>query len=334
MEKKALSTTRRIGKRPSRSALRASFFWPVAISVAIWVVGLVIWLFAPGRFDVLVSVLIATGLLIYLIWHQRRLRLTLRERVVALLLLAPAVAGISYGVKEGDAVYAITGVSLTLLLLGLQNILTTPFSYRMAWRNFQRGNLELALDLVDKAIVARPGYWESYQLRALLYLLDLQYDRAEVDARKALSLRSDAHPVYNTLGQIYMASSRYEKAAEAYTQAINLSPIEALYHYFQGLALFRLGEIREAAEALAAATRLGLPDVSFELRAYYYLGRVLEENGETEMAEQIYDEMMVFKPGLEMYKAELRGQVDFPELALLRADMRDMERRLKTAEPQ
>jgi len=235
---------------------------------------------------------------------------------------------------DGQAVYAITGVSASLLLLAAQRALTVPFSYRMARRAFYRGQLEMALDLVDKAIAARPGFWESYQLRSLIYLSAMQFGQAERDALKALELRPDAHPVHNTLGQLYLAGSQYERAAEAYSKAIDLSPKHALYHYHQGLALYRMGQARDAAEALAASTRLGLPDVTYELQAYYYLGRALERNGEIEKAEEIFADMVKFKDGLEILRADLRQQPDFPELAALRADLSDLEKRLAAAEPQ
>ncbi len=162
----------------------------------------------------------------------------------------------------------------------------------------------------------------------------MQFGQAERDALKALELRPDAHPVHNTLGQLYLAGSQYERAAEAYSKAIDLSPKQALYHFHQGLALYRLGEARDAAEALAASTRLGLPDVMYELQAYYYLGRALEQNGEIEKAEEIFADMVKFADGLEVLKADLKQQPDFPELAALRADLRDMQRRLASAVPQ
>ena len=322
------------GQHPSRSELRASVIWPVVISVAIWLAGLVIWLVAPGRFDVLVSGIIAVGLVVYLVWYQRRMRMLPSERLVSLLLVVPAVLGITLGLVRGEATFAITGVSASLLLLTIQRGLSAPFSYRMALRSFNRGQLETALDLVDKAINARPAFWESYQLRALIYLSAMQFGQAERDALKALELRPDAHPVHNTLGQLYLAGSQYERAVEAYSKAIDLSPKQALYHFYQGLALYRLGEARDAAEALAASTRLGLPDVTYELQAYYYLGRALEQNGEIEKAEEIFADMVKFADGLEILKDDLKQQPDFPELAVLRADVRDMQRRLASAVPQ
>lgn len=331
MAKPTQTPTRRPGERPSRSELRNSVVWPVAISAVIWVIGLIIYGIAPGRFDVAVSAIIAVGLVVYLFWYQRRLSITPGERILSLLLAVPAIAGITFGMIRGQALYAITGVSGSLLLLALQRVVSVPFSYRMARRSFSRGNSELALDLVDKAIDARPRFWESYQLRSLIYLSAMQFNQAERDALKALELRPDAHPVHNTLGQLYMAGGHYERAADAYSKAIDLSPKHALYHFHQGLALYRLGDVREAAEALAASTRLGLPDVTYELQAYYYLTRSLERNGEIEKAEEVSADMVKFRDGLEIIKADLKQQPDFPELAALRADLRDMEKRLAAA---
>ncbi len=334
MANKAPISNKRIGTHPSRGELRDSVVWPVLISAVIWVIGLVIYSLAPGRFDVVVSAIIAVGLVVYLVWYQRRLPLTDGERIISLVMAIPAIAGITFGMKNGNAVYAITGVSLSLLLLSIQRAVTTPFSFRMARRSFMRGDLELALDLADKAIASRPGFWETYQLRALIFLADMQFDRAKRDALKALELRPDAHPVYNTLGQLHLANSQYDRAADAYSMAIGLAPKHALYHYHLGVSLYRQGTARAAAESLAASTRLGLPDVAYELQAYYYLGRALERNGETEKAEEIFADMAAFKPGLEVLKADMKHRPDFPELGVLRADLRDMERRLKTVELQ
>jgi tetratricopeptide (TPR) repeat protein len=331
VSKRASAEGQRSSQHPSRSELRASIVWPVVIAVGIWLAGLIVWIIAPGRFDAAVSAVVALGLVVYLVWYQRSLRLTPSERIFSLLLAVPAVAGITAGAVQGQAVYAITGVSLSLLLLAAQRAFTVPLSYRAARRHFAHGRLEAALDLVDKAIVARPGFWESYQLRALIYLSGMQFPQAERDALKALELRPDAHPVHNTLGQLYLANSDYARAADAYSKAIDLSPKHALYSYHQGLALYRLGRARDAAEALAAATRLGLPDVTYELQAYYYLGRALENNGEIEKAEEVFADMVKFKEGLNLLQSELSHQPNFPELPALRADLRDLDKRLLAA---
>lgn len=332
MARSGSTQKKRSGERPSTKALRASLLWPVLISVGIWLAGLVIWLVAPGRFDVLVSALIAVGLLVYLIYYQRTQRLGRGEQLVSLFLAAPAILGITFGLVEGQAVYAITGVSLTLLLLGAQRVLTVPLSYRLARRRFLAGDNAIALDLANKSIAARPDFWETYQLRALIHLSELRFAPAERDARKALQLRPDAHPVYNTLGQLYLADNRFSDARVAYQQAISLTQSNPVYHYYLGLSEYRLERWRASAEAFADAIRGNLPYVTFELQAYYYFGVALEILGETEKAEEVFADMVKFKEGLAPLKEQLSVQPDFPHLPLLQRDLKDLETRLAAAE--
>lgn len=328
MTKTKETPSKRSGERPSRKELRASVMWPIIISVGIWLAALVIWLIAPGRFDVLVSGIIALGLAVYLVSFIRSQRLTGSEQYIVFLLSVPAIAGITAGMFYGSAVYAITGVSLTLLLLGMRRLFSTPFSYRMARRRFFAGDLSMALDLADKAIAARPNFWETYQLRALIYLSNMRFDLAERDAHRALELRPDAHPAYNTLGQLYLATNRFTEARAAYLKAGELAPKNALYLYHLGLSNYRLSNHREAAEALAGATRAGVPYVTYELLTYYYLLRSLEANHEVEKAEEVAADLLKFREGLPQIKAELAQQPDFPHLALLKQDVRDLEKRL------
>ena len=332
MTKTKPKSAKSAGQRPSRNELRASVIWPVVISVGIWLAALVIWLIAPGRFDVLVSAIIALGLAVYLISFVRTQRLGRSEQIMAFVLAIPAVAGITFGLFYGSAVYAITGVSLTLLLLGARRLFTTPISYRMAKRRFFAGDLTMALDLANKSIAARPDFWETYQLRALIYLSTMRFDQAEKDARKAIDLRPDAHPAYNTLGQLYLATNRFSEARDAYLKAVEMSPKNALYHYHLGLSEYRLNNYRHAAEALAESTRTGLPYVTYELLAYYYLLCSLEANNEVEKAEEVEEELPKFKEGLPQIKADLAQQPEFPHLALLKKDARDLAGRLAKAE--
>ncbi len=332
MTKTKANSSKRSGERPSRNELRASVMWPVIISVVIWLGALVIWLIAPGRFDVLVSAIIALGLAIYLIYYVRTQRLTQSEQITALVLAIPAILGITTGLFYGSALYAITGVSLTLLLLGARRLFTTPISYRIAKRRFFAGDMSTALELADKSIAARPDFWETYQLRSLIYLSNMRFDLAERDARKALDLRPDAHPAYNTLGQLYLATNRFSEARDAYLKASEMSPKNALYLYHLGLSEYRLANYRGAAEALAGATRANLPYVTYELLAYYYLLVSLEHNNEIEKAEEVEDDLPKFREGLAQIKAELAQQPDFPHLALLKKDVKDLETRLAKSE--
>lgn len=318
--------------RPSNKALRLSLLLPIVLALLIWVIGLVVFAVAPGRFDAAVSLVIGVGLLLFLLYDLRTRPGSQQDRLIALLLMLPAVAGIAAGLLRGQALYAITGVSASLLLLGLQRALSIPFSYRMARRRLQMGDPDGAFDLVNKSLTARPDFWQSYQLRALVLLSRLNFRAAERDARKALTLRPDAHPVYNTLGQLYLTEEKFVEAKDAYTQALELRPAIPIYLYFYGLSAYRLQEYQLAAEALSVAVKGPLPVPTYQLQAYYYLGRSLEKLKRKEEAAEAFAEMTNLKDALPTLQEELSTQPDFPHLSRLRENLADLEHQLSTTD--
>lgn len=316
--------------RPSGRALRLSLLLPIVIALLIWIVGLIIFAVAPGRFDAAVSLIIGIGLVLFLIYDLRARPDSQQNRLIALLLMLPAVAGIAAGLLRGQALYAITGVSASLLLLGIQRALSIPLSFRLARRRLRMGDPDGAFDLVNKSLTVRPDFWQSYQLRALVLLSRLNFRAAERDARKALDLRPDAHPVYNTLGQLYLAEEKFNEAKDAYTKALELRPATPLYLYFYGLAAYRLAEYHLAAEALSIAVKGPLPIRTYQLQAYYYLGRSLEQLKRKEEAAEAFNEMAALQDALPTLQEELASQPDFPHLSKLREDMDNIQRRLNS----
>ncbi len=312
-----------------RQEMRASLLLPIGITFVVWLAGLVAYLLLPGQFYAVVSLLVGLGMLIFLfIWTRSA---TPRVRRIAIVLALPALAGIALGLVYGSASYTLLGVGLSLALLIGQRIVDTPISFRFAARQFHNGQIEAALDLVNRSINARPDFWQSYQLRAMIYLTRLDFVRAEKDALAAIERNPKAHPAYNTLGQIYLAQERFAEAADVYNQALDLAPDYALYHYHLGLAQYRLGQFDEAADSLAESTRRTLPIVEYDLQSYYYLGRSLEALGETDLAAEADTEMARFADGLWPLRRQLDNQPDFPHLAQMRADAADLARRLPQA---
>ncbi|MBK8987275.1 MAG: tetratricopeptide repeat protein [Chloroflexi bacterium] len=309
-----------------RQEMRASLILPIGITFAVWLAGLVAFLLLPEQFYAIVTLLIGVGMFIFLaIWTRNA---TPRVRRLAVALAVPALIGIALGMVYGRASYALLGVGITMALLLLQRIVDTPISFRFASRQFQNGSIEAALELVNRAINARPDFWQSYQLRALIYLTKLDFLRAEKDAQSAIERNPKAHPAYNTLGQVYLADGRFTEAADVYNRALDLAPDYALYYYHLGLAQYRLGRYDLAADSLASASQGSLPIVEYDLQAYYYLGRSLEETGENTLAAEAFIEMAKFANGLWPLTRQLENQPDYPHLAYLRADLADIERRL------
>lgn len=321
------NTTQAAKRRPAARELRMSIFLPIAITLAIWVVGAIILVIVPAQLYLGLGLLIGLSLVIYLVVWTRHARLSLR--IIAILFALPALVGISWGTIKGQFTYTLTGLLITVVLLLLQRILNTPLSYRIAYRYFTRGNYDAAQQLINKSIAARPDFWQSYQLRALIYLMSMNFIHAEHDAQKAADISPGAHPVYNTLGQIYLAQMRFAAAEDAYTTALAYAPDYALYLYHQGLSLYRQQKYEAAAAALAAATQGTLPLLEYDLQACYYLGRSLEASGQKEQANKAYAEMQHFRTGLPSLLQQLQGQPDYPHMVLLQTDAADIKTRLQ-----
>ncbi|MFL7840086.1 MAG: tetratricopeptide repeat protein [Candidatus Promineifilaceae bacterium] len=311
--------------------MRSSMLLPAALGLAILLAGAVVVIFSPWPFWITMTVVIGLMLLAYLLWSTRRASWGLR--ILAVAVAVPAIIGISIGLASGSTSAALLGVGVTVLLLTLLRFYQTPLSFRLANSRFRRGDMDGALELIDKSIAARPDFWESYQLRAMIFLAAMQLNHAERDAKKALEINPKAHPVYNTLGNIYLAQERFAEAEEAYGNALDLAPGFALYLYHLGLSEYRQGKYGDAAESFAAATQGTLPTAEYDLQARYYLARSLEELGENEKAALAEEQMLKFAYGLEPLQDMIGRQPDYPHLDQTRADIADIARRLEALPP-
>jgi tetratricopeptide (TPR) repeat protein len=273
-----------------------------------------------------ISIFIVLLLFGYLLWGTRGS--SWRLRVLALIVAVPAIVGIALSLVNGTLTEAIVGGGITFVLLVALRFFHTPISYRVAYRRFRDGNMQEALEMINKSINARPDFWESYQLRSLIYLTQMSLEHAERDAQTAIELNPKAHPVYNTLGQVYLAQERFAAAEEAYGRALDLAPGYALYLYHLGLCEFRRQDFEESAPSFAAASQGTLPLVEYDLQNAYYLTRSLEELGDEENAEKARMQMVKFRDGLPLIQKQLENQPPYPHLELMRADADDLELRL------
>ncbi|MEM7116452.1 MAG: tetratricopeptide repeat protein [Chloroflexota bacterium] len=312
----------------SRGEMRASLLLPIGIIIAIWLGGLALVLLFPDAadFNTAVSITIGLSLIVFLLYWTRQANG--RLRLTALLMAIPALVGITLGLTNGRLRFIMLGVGLTFLLLILQRLFDTPISFRTASSYFNRGDLDNALRIINKSIDSRPDFWESYQLRALIRLANLDFNRAEADAKQAIAIHPKAHPVLNTLGQIYLAQESFANAEKTYAAAAELAPDVALYHYHLGLSRFRQKKHQSAAEALATSTQKTLPTIRYDLQAHYYLGKSLERLGDKKTAAEAFAGMENFKDGLEILEEQMASQADYPHIEQLRRDADDIAKQL------
>ena len=329
MQNKSLDSEknkRKAARANVRAQMSSSLLLPIALGLVILLAGVVVAMAAPWSFMNTIAGFIILLLFAYLLWGTRGASWGLR--ILAMIVAIPAVVGISLSLVNGRLLEMFLGVGLTLLLLVLLRFFHTPISYRVAYRRFRDGRMQEALEMINKSINARPDFWESYQLRSLIYLSQMSLDHAERDAQTAIEINPKAHPVYNTLGQIYLAEERFEEGKEAYEKALDLAPGYALYLYHLGLCEFRLQDYAESAQSFAAASQGSLPYVEYDLQNAYYLLRSLEEIGDEDNAVKARGQMDRFRGGLPILQKQLENQPPYPHLAQLRADAQDMEHQL------
>jgi tetratricopeptide (TPR) repeat protein len=114
--------------------------------------------------------------------------------------------------------------------------------------------------------------------------------------KKAIDLRRDYAEVWNNIGTLDHARSRYKQAISAYSKAIRLDPRSAVFYRNLGGAWLARGEVQKALDAWNEAYRLD-PAI-FETkgivamagadlaRQYYLYAKLLAARGETGRAFQ------------------------------------------------
>lgn len=311
----------------NQKELRASTLLPVVIPVGIMLLGLVVWLIAPDDFNTGLAIAMSLSLLLFLLYWTRRE--AARQRVVALALAIPALVGVSVGMSNGRIAPILLGFGLTGLLLVIHRAVSIPISYRFAARRYQAGDLAAALTLVEKSIDARPNFWESYQLKALIFLAQGDFPRAERAAKEALTANPQSDAAANTLGQIYLAQAQFEAAKGAYIQAVSQNPDHALHWYHLGLCQYRLAEWAEAVDSLVGATKRAPHILEYELWQHYYLWRCLQALGREEQSAEVHTKMQKFAEGLPYLQEQLAQQPETPHLPLIRADLADLAQQIE-----
>ncbi|XP_076838133.1 cilia- and flagella-associated protein 70 [Brachyhypopomus gauderio] len=187
-------------------------------------------------------------------------------------------------------------------------------SYHLALAHVQllRGEYSSAEASLQGALVdniQNPDIWAMFG--HLNYLMK-DYGQAQKCYERTLDFvtdASDTHPIYLRLGTIYLQSGEYEKAKTIYLRACSSSPSCRTWLGL-GVACYRLGELREAEDALTEANTLENrnPEV------WGYLSLICLKTGRKLEAEQSYKFALKFNLSEEALLheiTELQTQVGF-----------------------
>ena len=156
----------------------------------------------------------------------------------------------------------------------------------------QRGNIEIAVDLIDKAIDANPGEQIYYNSLGNVLQVQGRLDAAIESYRKALRLKPDYAEAYSNLGNVLLADGRPDEAVGNCRKALLIKPDYAEAYGNLGNALLAQGRPDEAVESYRRALLLK-PDYA---EAYNNLGTVLLAQGRSDDAVESYRKALLIKP--------------------------------------
>ena len=149
-----------------------------------------------------------------------------------------------------------------------------------------------AYDLLGKALQAQPEQPELLYDHAITAEKLKRYDILETSLRKLIKLRPDYAHAYNALGYSFAERNlRLAEARKLIERALELSPEDYYIIDSMGWVLFRMGDLKGAAEHLRRAYE-GRPDA--EIGAH--LGEVLWAMGDRAEAERIWQESLKRHP--------------------------------------
>src|SRR4051812_15231037 len=96
------------------------------------------------------------------------------------------------------------------------------------------GNLNEAVQLLDKAVVMAPGEYLYWKGRGTLKCLLKQYNESLTDFSECIKLKPDLKDSYLSRGAVQWELSNYQLALEDFTHALHLDPQLASAYYNRG----------------------------------------------------------------------------------------------------
>jgi len=168
----------------------------------------------------------------------------------------------------------------------------------------ERGQPQLAAQHFLAAVRYSPDLASArYNLAVLLQRQD-QLDEAEKQYRAALELSSDRNEIVqsrNNLGILYLGEQKYAEAEKELTEAIALDPTEQNSYIGRGTAEMQTMNMNAAIADFAKAAQIAPSPL-----ACYWLGRALEQKGDTQQAAKAYAAALQLAPGMN----EARGRLE------------------------
>ncbi len=165
--------------------------------------------------------------------------------------------------------------------------------FQKASEESQKGNTQRAIEHLQKAIREDPKFFEAFNNLGVQYQKMQQWDKAIEAYQQALAIRNDSGKPHINLGNLYLTLQKPDSAAESFKQALTFEPNSVAAHLALGQIYFQKQQYDLAAEHLEMATRLA-PQQDRE--AFLLLARLHILQKEFSQARSVLETMQDYFP--------------------------------------
>jgi tetratricopeptide (TPR) repeat protein len=192
----------------------------------------------------------------------------------------------------------------SLLILATTLVVSVGSAYyisdRYLWSDYDQNQLNQQFETYQAQVDAKPNEPKHRVNLGYAYFLKGDNKNAIKQYKVALDLDKNYFDAYFNLGLVYNTEERLDDAILMAQKATEISPRDYKGFLLKGMVYRKLKMYPEAIEALNEANRLMPANTDI----IYEAGRVAEDQGELESAEEIYKDALTYDP---LYKPALEG---------------------------
>ena len=163
---------------------------------------------------------------------------------------------------------------------------------QQALQLIRRGKTKEAEKIYKKLISGGHKGFALLSNLAAIYLLNGQYKKSELFARKALKIKSDHAKAHHCLGNALRKQGKHDEAIKAFKLAIQFDPGLAQAHNNLGITQRSKGQVKSAIESFQMAISLD----SRNSQIMNNLGLALKDNGQLSDAIDTYKKALILTP--------------------------------------
>ena len=146
-------------------------------------------------------------------------------------------------------------------------------SYAMAFMHSEQGNFDQALEIMFEETRADSSNYLPYRMLGLLYQQNGMYEKAIIEYKKYMKLRTFTPPFPHDLVSVYVEQGRLQEAIDLYNKTIEQYGEDAHCRAELSFLLSRIGKNKEARESALKLPFKYLGEVEVRLLSFY-LGEI------------------------------------------------------------